>query len=179
MGGMPVANALHMQKGRIGQGFLAGAIGGLVGAWTMNQLQGMLEKVMPMETDEPASRPRSKNDPESKMVVAVVSKRLLKQPLRDQETERLATVVHYLFGATMGGIYGVMAEVAPMTGVGLGIPFGVTLWLGAEGAAASMRGLAQAVDSRSPAAHARDLLTHTAFGLTTDLVRRAVQGVAR
>ncbi len=139
----------------------------------MNQLQGVLNR-MSSPTSSPSS-PKGKNDPESALVATAVSQKVLHHPLQGRQAELAATIVHYTFGAAVGGLYGLAAETAPITGLGLGIPFGASLWLLAEGAAASMQGLDYIAKSRSPASHARDLLTHAAFGLTTDLVRRSLR----
>ncbi len=44
----------------------------------------------------------------------------------------MGEAVHYAMGAGSGLIYGIAAEVAPVTTAGLGLPFGAAVWLVAD-----------------------------------------------
>jgi len=51
------------------------------------------------------------------------------------------------FGTLMGAAYGAMAEIAPFSTTGGGLPFGLALWLGADEIAVPLLHLCQAAGS--------------------------------
>ncbi|MDQ3064642.1 MAG: DUF1440 domain-containing protein [Acidobacteriota bacterium] len=83
--------------------------------------------------------------------------------------------MHYAMGATSGLIYGIASEIAPMTTVGLGLPFGAAVWLVADDVVVPALGLAKPATQYPLSTHAYALSSHLVYGLTTDLVRRAVR----
>jgi len=83
--------------------------------------------------------------------------------------------MHYAMGATSGLIYGMVSEFAPMTTVGLGLPFGAAVWLAADDVIVPALGLAKPATKYPLSTHAYALSSHLVYGLTTDLVRRAVR----
>jgi putative membrane protein len=84
-------------------------------------------------------------------------------------------MVHYAFGAVAGGAYGALAEVSPAVAAGAGLPFGAALWLTADELAVPALGLSKPVTEYPASVHAYALASHLVYGLTTDLVRRAVR----
>jgi putative membrane protein len=93
----------------------------------------------------------------------------------DRERELAGPAVHYAFGAAVGGAYGLLAELAPATAGGGGLPFGTAVWLAADEAALPALGLSPPPTEYPLSSHAHSLASHWIYGVTTDLVRRLVR----
>ncbi len=178
------------------KGALAGFVGGLVASWTMNQFQAALgrllegvekshgaqslkpsggqEAVREMR-EEPEEESEEQEDATEKLADAVAEKVLGRELLKD-EKEVAGAVVHYAFGAAMGGVYGIATEVAPEVSVGLGLPFGAVFWLTADELAVPLLGLAKPPDQYPLSTHVYSLASHLVYGLTAEAVRRVVRG---
>lgn len=179
------------------KGALAGFIGGLVASWTMNQFQAALSRVTegvekphgaqslkpeggeqgiremrraPEEDDE------EQEDATEKLADAI-SENIFGRDLDKGEKAAAGAVVHYAFGAAMGGVYGIAAEVAPEVCAGLGLPFGAVFWLAADELAVPLLGLAAKPSEYSLSTHAYALASHLVYGLTSEVVRKSVRRV--
>src|SRR6202046_1128330 len=93
------------------KGFLAGAIGGLVGS----AAKAAGEAVYPPRTLGQIPPP------------AVLVNRMSDRPLSEKEEEVSVRAIHWSFGALVGGVYGVVAEYQPGVTGRLGANFGLTL----------------------------------------------------
>jgi uncharacterized membrane protein YagU involved in acid resistance len=78
-------------------------------------------------------------------------------------------------GATSGAIYGAVAEVMPAATVAEGLPFGAAVWLIADEGVVPASGLSKESSDYPPSIHAYAFASHLVYGLTTELVRRAVR----
>jgi uncharacterized membrane protein YagU involved in acid resistance len=87
-------------------------------------------------------------------------------------------IVHYTFGALMGGIYGALAESTEWTSAGFGTAFGVVLFAAADLAAVPALQLGPSPADQSLAQQATPFAAHLVYGVTTDLVRRAILAAA-
>jgi uncharacterized membrane protein YagU involved in acid resistance len=164
-------------------GAIAGALGGAAGSWTMLQFNKALGG-----TDNPRAnrhrRDATPNDmdatlsdtPASIKVAENAATTIAGRQLDEREQDVGGTVVHYMFGATMGAIYGAAAEWKPATAAAAGLPFGIAVWVAADEIGLPATGL-----SRNPAdypalRHLSSFASHLVFGLTTEVVRRAMRG---
>ena len=75
----------------------------------------------------------------------------------------------------MGGLYGALAEIAPIAIIGFGLAFGAIFWVAADEAAVPALGLSKSPTESPLSTHASALASHLVYGLTTDLVRRALR----
>src|ERR1700678_3383231 len=105
------ASASRRRKRSLFKGFLAGAIGGLVGAGA----KAAAEAVYPPRTQGQIPPP------------AVLANRISDRPLTEKEEEVSVRAIHWGFGALVGGIYGALAEYQPTITNRLGASFGLTL----------------------------------------------------
>jgi uncharacterized membrane protein YagU involved in acid resistance len=64
---------------------------------------------------------------------------------------------------------------APSTTAAWGLPFGAAVWLGADEVAVPAFGLSKAPMEYPASTHASALAAHLVYGLTVDVVRRAVR----
>src|SRR5436305_7999905 len=106
-----------------------------------------------------------------------ISENIFGHKLDESEKETAGAVVHYAFGAAMGGVYGIAAEVAPEACAGLGLPFGAVFWLAADELAVPLLGLTAKPSEYSLSTHAYALASHLVYGLTSETVRRAVRNL--
>jgi hypothetical protein len=81
--------------------------------------------------------------------------------------------MHYLFGATMGAIYGAYAEHRHPDASGAG--FGMTVWLAADELAMPLLGLSGSTLQRPLEMHLQALVAHLVYGTVTEATRRALQ----
>jgi putative membrane protein len=141
------------------KGFLAGAVGGLAGAAT----KALAEAVYPPRTQGQIPPP------------AVLVNRMAGRSLTEQEEETSVRVIHWGFGALAGGVYGALAEYAPVVTGRVGVNFGLTLCGITHASALPMMGLTEKPEDQPPREHASELVTHAIYGVTTEVVRRVTR----
>jgi len=157
--------------GDVIKGAVAGLIGGLVASFVMSEFQTLLSKL----AEEEKKSKKKKDEPASVKTAEAISENIFDHKLKKSEKEPAGEAVHYAMGAASGLIYGIAAEVAPMTTVGLGLPFGAAVWLAADDVIVPALGLAKPATEYPLSTHAYALSSHLVYGLTTDIVRRAVR----
>ncbi len=177
------------------KGMIAGAAGGLVASWVMNQFQALLNRMthgverphgaQSLQHGSPrhgVARELQKHgrDRETDTAVVrtavVVSERLFGLELADSEKREIAgAVVHYAFGVATGGVYGALAELKPATTTGAGLPFGAAVWLIADEIIVPALGLSKPPTKYPLSTHASSIASHLVYGMTTEIVRREVR----
>jgi putative membrane protein len=161
-------------EGRIWKGMIAGAAGGLAGAWTMNLLQAGLAKMAEASSNGQKQKEQESDDATVKAASAI-SETVADHKLTAREKKLSGPAVHYAFGAVMGALYGGAAEVAPASARGWGLPFGTVLWAGADEVGVPMAGLSGPPWETPASTHASALAAHLVYGATVEGVRRAVR----
>ena len=166
------------------KGLVAGLVGGLVASWAMNGFQALTSKLADeieraqgeqgKKKSESGGEQKEGDDATVKAATAI-SEGVFDHKLTKSEKKVAGPAVHYAFGTATGGFYGALAEVAPVVGVGAGLPFGAVFWLVADEAAVPALGLSKPPTEVPLSTHAYALASHFVYGLTTDLVRRAVR----
>jgi hypothetical protein len=101
----------------------------------------------------------------------------LDRELGRREKEAAGTAFHYAMGATSGALYGAVAEAIPGVRVGAGLPFGAAVWVFADEGLVPALGLSKSSAEYPLSIHAYAFTSHLVFGVTTELVRRAVRSV--
>jgi putative membrane protein len=149
------------RKRSLVKGFLAGAIGGLVGA----AAKAAGEAVYPPRTQGQIPPP------------AVLVNRISDHPLSEKAEEVSVRAIHWGFGALAGGVYGAVAEYQPAVTSRLGANFGLTLCGITHASALPMMGLTESMENQPAREHASELVTHAIYGVTTEVVRRLARKV--
>lgn len=167
------------------KGIAAGVAGGLAGAWAMNQFQAAQSKVAEQFNKNGAQNgkqeeSKAQHDPEMEEDVTMkmagyISKAIFRTPISHEVKKKAGPVVHYAFGALMGGAYGAAVENVPRTNVGAGIPFGATLFAVADEIAVPAFGLAKSFGEYPLSVHASALAAHLVYGMTTEAVRKGIR----
>jgi putative membrane protein len=157
------------------RGIIAGLVGGVIAAGAMSLAhKGLGGLVSGTRQPAPAAEQQQSEDATVRVADGITGW-LLKHPLPEDRKPLAANIVHYAFGAGVGGLYGGIATVAPRVTMGLGLPFGVAVWLGAHVIMVPALGLA-APPTRQPASkEALEFFLHLVYGAVTELVRRLVR----
>jgi putative membrane protein len=181
----------HRDEVDVGKGFAAGLVGGLVASWTMNQFQAAwtkategFEKPHGAQSMQPSAGERrgqgseqNKENQDDATVKAAkaISEGIFGHKLDEREKRAAGAAVHYAFGTATGGLYGAVAELAPEVTTGTGLPFGVAFWLVADETVVPLLGLSKPPTEYPVSTHVYALASHLVYGLTAELVRRAVR----
>ena len=172
------------------KGLAAGLVGGLVASWAMNRFQEVWSKLAAGHRElpgasslQPVSKPAaevqqaSSEAPDDTTVktASAISAGLFDHKLTEQEKKVAGTAVHYSLGTGVGGLYGATAELAPGVTAVAGLPFGAAFWLVVDEGAVPFLGLAKGPAEYPLSTHVYALTSHLLFGLTAEVVRRAVR----
>lgn len=166
------------------KGLVAGLAGGLVASWTMDEFQAAWIKVSQklksrdgqqlQQQQQQQSQSQAESEPPLEKVAGHVSKIVLHRELSLDEKKKLAPVVHYAFGAAMGGLYGALAEVVPAARTGFGTAYGALVFVGVDEAGLTALGLAKKPTEYPLSTHVNALASHLVYGATTEGIRRLV-----
>jgi hypothetical protein len=122
--------------------------------------------------NEEAEQERREVDQDATVKTATaISEQVLDRPLREDEKKPAGTAVHYLFGAAMGGLYGMASEHWSETRTAGGTLFGTALWLAADEVAVPVFKLAPPPQETPLSKHATYWAAHAVYGATTEVVR--------
>ncbi len=169
------------------KGLAAGLIGGLVASWTMNRFQdvwfgvakgnetGPGEETSCVQDSVVGSQPEVQDDTTVRAASAV-SEGVFGHKLTQSEKKIAGTAVHYVLGTGVGGLYGAAAEIEPNVTAAAGLPFGAAFWLVVDEGAVPLLGLSEGPMAYPLSVHAYALSSHFVYGLTAEMVRRAVRG---
>jgi hypothetical protein len=167
-------------------GAAAGAFGGLAGAWAMvcfNRALGgggfrpgdshphRRSRAQPNDTDATFS-----DEPATIQAASVIAEPVLGRELEEREKKVGGSVVHFLFSAALGAVYGATAERQPSAAAGAGIPFGTAVWIAADEIGMPLAGFASHPRNYPLSRHAAAFGSHIVFGLTVEGVRRLLRG---
>jgi putative membrane protein len=166
------------------KGMLAGAVGGLVASWTMNEFQKAWAAAEKQITGGKQVQQGDQNggedaDDATMKTADRISELLQGRHLTHDEKKKAGPVVHYAFGAIMGAVYGASVEVNPAANALAGIPFGAILFAAADEVALPALGLSDKPMAYPLSMHLYGLVSHAVYGVTTETVRRMVRGSSR
>lgn len=158
------------------KGIIAGAVGGIAGVYAMSVARRAWAVV---ERNVDALDETAGGDGDAATVKAAeeISIAVRDRGLTESEKGPAGEAVHYGMGVASGAAYGAIAEIAPIAGFGLGIPFGVALFGIVDEVAVPAAGLSDQPGEIPAEVHARGLVAHVAFGVTTELTRRFVRSI--
>jgi hypothetical protein len=174
------------RRGNLLLGAAAGALGGIAASWAMLQFNKALGG-----TDDPRAdrhqRAATPNDmdatisdkPGSIKVAENAAREVAHIDLDPRQQDVGGTIVHYLFGASMGAMYGAAAEWNTAAAAGMGVPFGIAVWVAADEMGLPLLGLSRMPTDYPASRHLASFGSHLVFGLTTEVVRRGLRGRQR
>jgi hypothetical protein len=169
------------------KGLAAGTIGGLVASWVMEEFQYAWVKVSNSLQQRRETKFSSTNhaeqsqsvdegqEPATVKAAQMVSEKIFGHQLAQDEKKMAGDAVHYATGAASAAVYGVAAELVPGVTVGAGLPFGTAVWLVVDEGAVPLLGLSKAPSEYPLSTHIYALASHFVYGLTTEVMRRALR----
>ena len=167
------------RKPSVWKGAVAGAVGGLVASWAMNEFSALIKTVA--ESSSNGRKQKAKGNDEQQQedptmtTAEKISETVADIKLNKQQKKKGGTVVHYVFGAVMGAVYGAASEVAPPLKSLAGLPYGAALFIGADEIALPVLGLAKKPTEYPLSRHLSGLGQHLLYGATVELVRRGMR----
>jgi hypothetical protein len=173
---------------RLWSGIVAGVAGGLFASWIMNEF---VKSPGPKIIDAVASpngrhqdghekhsqSEEPKEDATMKTADAIVSTVTGGRHLSFEEKQKGGPIVHYAFGAIMGGVYGALSEYSPAARAGFGTAFAGALFAGADLVAVPALNLSGAPADAGASTLATPFAAHMVYGVATEAVRRLVRAV--
>ena len=173
------------------RGMAAGLLAGCAASWVMNAFSAA-EPIHPMPRQnrakrgdkagngraEELARHHEEGGEDSTVKTAVaVSRNIFEHELSPDEKKIAGPAVHYAYGSLVGAMYGGVAELVPTVAAGLGMPFGIALWLIGDEIAVPALGLGKGPTEAPIDAHADALAAHLMYGVTIDVTRRILKHI--
>jgi len=190
----------HGGNGRRERSVVKGAIAGLAGGLAASAVMNLFQQAMRTaaasadsqdgprdahaasaasggtDTHGAQSIQRTVDDEDAAMKMAEVASEVVTGKALTKEQKKVGgTFAHYAFGASMGALYGALAEMSPRTAAALGAPFGAAVWVGADEIAVPALGLSKGPREYPVSTHAQAFAAHLVYGVATDAVRRLVR----
>jgi putative membrane protein len=155
-----------MAKPRPFLGLLAGVAAGLVASAAMAAFQHAAEKLLPGDDKDPATVKAADK----------ASEAILDAPVPDEYREQAGQAVHYITGAVLGGIYGVITEYQPDASAGFGSAYGIATSALLDEIAVPAAGLAPGLEDTPLEVHAYGAASHLVYGIVLEGVRWLIAG---
>ncbi len=149
-------------------GLLAGVAAGLVASAAMAAFQAQAQKLLPDNGGE--------EDPATVKAADAASEAVIGDPVPEPYREAAGQAVHYVTGAVLGGIYGLIAEYKPEASAGFGSAYGIATAALLDEAATSAAGLAPPPTETPLATHAYSGASHLVYGWVLEGVRALIAG---
>jgi putative membrane protein len=143
----------------IAKGVIAGLIGGIVGT----AAKYAVEKAYP---------PRVHGEPEP---AALLADKLSSEPLKVRQRPVTKQAVHWSIGAATGAAYGAVAEFYPPATAKQGANFGIAMVALSHDSTLPLLGLATKPKPETTREKTSELVSHIAYGVATETVRRIVR----
>ena len=158
------------QHRKVWKGLAAGIVAGLMASWAMSQFQAFATKLPGMRSTE-----SSQGEDSTVKTASAISEGVFRHALTEDEKKVAGPAVHYGFGAGVGGVYGALAEMAPLVTRGAGMPFGVAVWLGAHVITVPALGFSKPVTESPLPLEAGELAAHVVYGAVVECLRRSLR----
>lgn len=150
-------------------GLFAGVAAGLIASAAMAAFQGQAQKLLPDEGG-------GDEDPATVKAADKVSEAVVGEPVPEPYRESAGQAVHYVTGAVLGGIYGVLTEYRSEASAGFGSAYGVITSALLDEALVPAADLGPAPQDTSLATHAYGAASHLVYGWVLEGVRALLAG---
>ena len=162
------------------RGMAAGVAGGLTAAWVMNAyLTGSKKAREAMQTPEQRAKQKeqeaSAGDDSTQRIADLVVRGVTGNSLSEQGKKTGGPLVHYIFGAMTGALYGAVTEYSKYSRLGFGTLFGSMVFIGADEVVVPALDLAPKPSEQPLGNHIDHWIAHLVYGATLEAVRRATR----
>ena len=157
------------------KGLVAGALAGVAASWVMErfQEQWLLREGNAGQT--PGNIGALGEEPATMRAADAVAETLTGHPVPAARREIAGEAMHYVTGAGIGAVYGLLAEIAPGPTLALGAGYGVAVALGVDEALVPALGLTKPARQVRPSEHAYNLASHVVYGVALEGARRILR----
>lgn len=149
-------------------GLLAGVAAGLVASAAMAAFQSQAQKLLPDEGSD--------EDPATVKAADKISELVTGDPVPEPYREPAGQAVHYITGAVLGGIYGVLTEYRSEASAGFGSAYGIATAALLDEAGVPAADLGPAPQDTPLATHAYGAASHLVYGWVLEGVRALIAG---
>lgn len=161
---------------RLFKDLIYGMIGGVLGTMAMEKIAGMLYKV---ESEEKKKIEESlRKEPPYEVMARRISENIFGIELSDDNKSRFGRVIHWGYGITWGGLYGVLHDRVPALSKAAGLPFGIAFSLIGDEALNTLLKLTPPPQAFPIDAHVRGLVAHLTYTATADGVYYVLRKLA-
>ena len=154
------------------RGLVAGALAGLAASYAMSEFQALWRGV-----DEDLRKKQSQGEPATVKVANAASQALSGEPVPRRARRQASELVHYLTGAGIGMVYGVLAEFTPGVTAGFGSVYGGMTWAILDEGLTPALGFSPPPTESDTKDHLFGLASHVAYGWTLELTRSVFAAV--
>lgn len=157
----------------------AGVVGGLAGAFAMNQFQSAMSAISKgYYRSHSDDQPQQPVDEDATVKAAhAISCKVFDRELSDDEKRWAGPAVHYAMGGLTGGSYGLLATGTKVTFRTAAL-YGAAVWLLADEIAVPSLKLAPPPQETPASSHGKALASHLVFGLVTHATRSLLMGAS-
>jgi putative membrane protein len=148
-------------------GLMAGIAAGLVASAAMAAFQSRASHLLDHERE---------GDPATVKAADAASETLTGDPVPEPYREVSGQAAHYVVGAVMGGIYGVLTEYRPEASAGFGSAYGLAASALLDETLVPALDLGPAADEVPVEAHVFGVASHLVYGLVLEGVRWLIAG---
>jgi hypothetical protein len=157
---------------------IGGLAGGLIASFAMEKFQAALGRLTPDAGGASGGGGQQHRKPQSEpatyKAADAVATTVTGEHIPRKYKPAAGAAVHYAFGGAVGAMYGAAAASNSEITAWGGLPFGATVWLIADEIGVPAAGLAKGPTEYSLTSHASAFATHLVYGVTTEIVRRAL-----
>ena len=160
---------------------LAGVIAGFAATWVMTRFQEACNEVKKAESKEgnkAGGTPESEQQESETATVKTakaISRGVFHHELTKEEKTVAGEATHLGFGATVGTVYGALAEFYPAVTAGGGLGYGTAVWGFADNVAVPSLGLSKWPTEYPLSTSVYGLSSHLVFGSALELIRKIVR----
>ena len=161
-------------------GLYAGLTAGFVATLAMDGFHRLWKNVEDaLRADDDGSSSGSGDDEPSTVKAArAIGRKVLGRSLDDDEARLASEALHFGYGSSIGGLYGLVAEIFPRASAGAGVPYGLFLFVFGDEVMVPTLGLAKPPTHYPPSTHLRALAAHLVYATTLEMVRRGLRASA-
>ncbi|WP_010521147.1 DUF1440 domain-containing protein [Aquimarina agarivorans] len=146
---------------------IKGAFAGIIGSIVATKLKSSLEEVLPVRSTDTDSPPV--------IIADRITKIKTNTGLKASEKKPAEKKIHWIFGITIGALYGIAAEKDPKVTKGMGTTMGTSLY-GTTHASILPALKTEPWPNRNKKSYvANEFIGHIAFGVTTEIIRKIVR----
>ncbi len=153
----------------------AGALGGLVASFAMNQFQMILKKVSEKEQSSSGDSADDSGDDATVKTADAISKTVTGEELIQPHKKPAGAAVHYIYGTSLGAAYGLLGGLTPKIMAGRGTLYGTGTWVAGDEIGVPAFGLSKPPSEIPLSSHVSALAAHLIFGVVTDGIVRLIR----